>query len=120
MQFTTAYDDQTCRLNLEALRSQVDSWFSSGSLEAVLAPVENQTEKIALEWMAKAGKRWRPFLTACAYRALVENQPPHQLSLGGKSDSELRESNFVGRSMVPDESGCNSGGMFSQGLFNSR
>jgi len=66
-------DDRTCRLNLEALRSQVDGWFSSGSLEAVLVPVESQTEKIALEWMAKAGKRWRPFLTACAYQALVEN-----------------------------------------------
>lgn len=67
-------DDQTCRFNLEALHSQVDSWFSSGSLEAVLAPIENRTEKIALEWMAKAGKRWRPLLTACAYQALVENQ----------------------------------------------
>jgi geranylgeranyl diphosphate synthase type II len=67
-------DDQTCRFNLEALHNQVDSWFSSGSLEAVLAPIENRTEKIALEWMAKAGKRWRPLLTACAYQALVENQ----------------------------------------------
>jgi geranylgeranyl pyrophosphate synthase len=67
-------DDQTYRLNLEALRSQVDSWFSSESLEPLLAPAKSQTEKIALEWMAKAGKRWRPFLTACAYEALVENR----------------------------------------------
>jgi len=71
-------DDQTSRLNLEALHSQVDNWFSSGSLEAVLVPIESQTERIALEWMAKAGKRWRPFLTACAYQALVEN---HQATL---------------------------------------
>ncbi len=67
-------DDPTCRLNLEALRSQVDNWFSRESLESLLAPAKSQTEKIALEWMAKAGKRWRPFLTACAYQALVENQ----------------------------------------------
>jgi geranylgeranyl pyrophosphate synthase len=66
-------DDQTCRLNLEDLHNQVDNWFSSESLEILLGPADGQTEKIALEWMAKAGKRWRPFLTACAYQALAEN-----------------------------------------------
>jgi geranylgeranyl pyrophosphate synthase len=67
-------DDQTCRLNLESLHNQVDNWFSSESLEILFGPAEGQTEKIALEWMAKAGKRWRPFLTACAYQALAENR----------------------------------------------
>ena len=82
-------DDQTSRLNLESLHNQVDNWFSNRSLEIVLVPWHglparedtakmtvppSQTEKIAFEWMAKAGKRWRPFLTACAYQALAENR----------------------------------------------
>jgi len=29
----------------------------------------NQTEQVALDWMTRAGKRWRPFLTVCTYRA---------------------------------------------------
>jgi geranylgeranyl pyrophosphate synthase len=67
-------DDQTSRLNLESLHDQVDNWFSGKSLEILFGPAEGQTEKIALEWMAKAGKRWRPFLTACTYQALAENR----------------------------------------------
>lgn len=66
-------DDRTYRLNLEAIREQVNSWFSNESLESLLAPAKTQTEKIALEWMTKSGKRWRPFLASCAYQALTKN-----------------------------------------------
>lgn len=66
-------DDQTHRLNLEDLRSQVNSWFSSESLESLLGPAKSQTERLALEWLVKAGKRWRPFLAVCTYKALTES-----------------------------------------------
>jgi len=66
-------DDLTGRLNLEDLRGQVNKWFSNESLESLLGPAESQTEKLAWEWLSKAGKRWRPFLTVCTYKALVEN-----------------------------------------------
>ncbi|MFQ6034518.1 MAG: polyprenyl synthetase family protein [Sedimentisphaerales bacterium] len=66
-------DDLTSRLNLEDLRSQVNNWFSGGSLESLLGSVESQTEELALEWLSKTGKRWRPFLTVCTYKALAEN-----------------------------------------------
>jgi len=94
-------DDQTRRFDLDALRRQVDGWFSRESLESLFVrgvPVRvssgvsrascprfeggtpstqktpdgvttNRTEQIALAWMAKAGKRWRPFLAVCAYEA---------------------------------------------------
>ncbi len=62
------------RLNLEDLRNQVNEQFSQVSLEALLAVGKSQTEKLALEWMAKAGKRWRPFLAVCAYQALVQDK----------------------------------------------
>ena len=34
-----------------------------------MAHPTNGTEQVALEWMAKAGKRWRPFLAVCTYEA---------------------------------------------------
>jgi len=63
-------EDQTRRLNLEALRKRVNSWFSAESLHTMLSPVEYETEEVALRWLAKSGKRWRPFLAVCAYLAL--------------------------------------------------
>ncbi|MCX5643327.1 MAG: polyprenyl synthetase family protein [Phycisphaerae bacterium] len=68
-------EDQTRRFNLDVLHGRVDHWFSRESLEGLLtgrvctAHPTNATEQVALEWMAKAGKRWRPFLAACSYEA---------------------------------------------------
>jgi len=70
----TSRDDQGSRLNLEDLRTQVNGWFSSESLEALFAPATSQTESLALKWMAREGKRWRPFLAVCAYKALAEDK----------------------------------------------
>ncbi|MDB6064730.1 MAG: hypothetical protein JWR26_938 [Pedosphaera sp.] len=63
-------DDQTRRLDLGALRDEVDFWFTPGSLELILGPAEGQTETIAREWLMRAGKRWRPFLAVAAFQAL--------------------------------------------------
>src|SRR5206468_4228172 len=65
-------DDKTRRLDLASLRNEVDSWFTSDSLEKIMGPIEGETESIAREWLARAGKRWRPFLTVAAYQALRE------------------------------------------------
>jgi len=66
-------DDRTNRLNIEELRKKVDSWFTVESLKATLGWADSKTELLALEWMAGAGKRWRPFLAVCAYRAVAGN-----------------------------------------------
>src|SRR5678816_633347 len=63
-------DDQTRRLDLGALREEVDSWFAPESLEKIMGPSDGQTEQIGREWLARAGKRWRPFLTVASYQAL--------------------------------------------------
>jgi len=65
--------DRTRRLNLDGLRTEVDSWFSRESVHALLQPENNETEAIGLDWLAKSGKRWRPFLTVCAFQALQED-----------------------------------------------
>jgi geranylgeranyl pyrophosphate synthase len=63
-------DDQTRRLDLDALRTEVESWFEPAALERVLGPSEGDADRIAREWLSAEGKRWRPFLTACAFKAL--------------------------------------------------
>src|SRR5437763_517625 len=65
-------DDQTRRLDLTSLRQEVDGWFTRGSLDKIMGAVEGETEQIARDWLARAGKRWRPFLTVAAYQALRE------------------------------------------------
>jgi geranylgeranyl pyrophosphate synthase len=78
-------DDKTYRLDLDSLRKDVDAWFEPHALDRILGSVAGtQTERIARQWLAKSGKRWRPFLAACAYRALSENAPDAPLPDGLK------------------------------------
>jgi geranylgeranyl pyrophosphate synthase len=65
--------DRTRRLDLEATKEQVRSWFSTEHLDAIMGPAASPTETIAREWLARDGKRWRPFLAVCAFQAMTEN-----------------------------------------------
>ena len=65
-------DDQTRRLDLGALRDEVDFWFTPASLELLLGPAQGEAERIAREWLMRAGKRWRPFLSVATFQALRE------------------------------------------------
>ncbi|MCA1964967.1 MAG: polyprenyl synthetase family protein, partial [Prosthecobacter sp.] len=66
-------EDKTRRLNLNALHEEVKTWFTPEALDALLGKPTCKTEEIAREWLARAGKRWRPFLTVAAYQALRED-----------------------------------------------
>jgi geranylgeranyl pyrophosphate synthase len=63
--------DATRRLDLSALRDEVDSWFTPIALPSILGSSQTQCEQIGSEWLMRAGKRWRPFLTVAAYQALA-------------------------------------------------
>jgi geranylgeranyl pyrophosphate synthase len=66
-------DDKTYRLDLDALRKEAEGWFEPAALDEILGgAATTQTERIARDWLMKSGKRWRPFLAACAYKALVD------------------------------------------------
>src|SRR5829696_1734693 len=68
-------DDTTRRLDLSSLRKEVDTWFAPAALEAIMGPADGETERLGREWLARAGKRWRPFLAVAAWRALVGPNP---------------------------------------------
>ena len=69
-------EDRTRRLDLDALRAEVQSWFEPSALEALLGTAESsQTDRITRDWLARAGKRWRPFLAICVWKALQDD--PH-------------------------------------------
>jgi geranylgeranyl pyrophosphate synthase len=64
-------EDRTRRLDLDKLRNEVDGWFTPEGLDEIFGgAAQTSTETIAREWLARAGKRWRPFLSVCAWRAL--------------------------------------------------
>jgi geranylgeranyl pyrophosphate synthase len=66
-------DDRTRRLDLDALRTEVETWFTPDALDAVMGPADGEADRVARSWLAAEGKRWRPFLTACAYKALQDD-----------------------------------------------
>ena len=79
-------DDHTYRLDLDALKDEVRGWFTGESLAALMGPADGRTEQIAREWLMRAGKRWRPYLTTCVHMALVSDRcevpPPIPADLG--------------------------------------
>lgn len=67
-------DDETRRLDLGGLRDEIEFWFTPASLELTMGPAQGETEKIARQWLMRAGKRWRPFLTVAAFQALRQEK----------------------------------------------
>ncbi|MDB6129209.1 MAG: hypothetical protein JWM04_316, partial [Verrucomicrobiales bacterium] len=63
-------DDKTRRLDLTGLRDEVQTWFTLDSMNRLMGDPQGHAETIAREWLARAGKRWRPFLTTAVYQAL--------------------------------------------------
>jgi geranylgeranyl diphosphate synthase, type II len=75
-------EDKTRRLDLGALRDEVEFWFGPASLDLIMGNAEGETERIARDWLKRAGKRWRPFLTVAAFQALRDDPgaaPPDDL-----------------------------------------
>ncbi len=66
-------EDRTRRLDLDGLRDEVKTWFSDEALSAIMGPTKDETELIARSWLGGQGKRWRPFLAACVFKALQED-----------------------------------------------
>ena len=80
-------DDKTYRLDLDGLKSEVQSWFRKESLAELLGEPSEETTAIAQDWLAKAGKRWRPYLATCTYMALQS----HRQEAAPQASPELKK-----------------------------
>ena len=69
----TAGSGRRQRIETDILRQRIAEWFEPDALADVLGLPKTHTEEIALSWLGKAGKRWRPLLVAVAFEALTEN-----------------------------------------------
>ncbi|HVR82945.1 MAG TPA: polyprenyl synthetase family protein [Planctomycetota bacterium] len=66
--------DKTYRLDLDGLKNDVKAWFSPASLDEIMGPAADETAAVSRKWLAKDGKRWRPYLTACSTMALLSDR----------------------------------------------
>jgi geranylgeranyl diphosphate synthase, type II len=64
-------DDHSRRLDLDGIRDEVQSWFTQESMSELLGPANSHPEQLAREWLARDGKRWRPFLAVCVWKAAM-------------------------------------------------
>jgi geranylgeranyl pyrophosphate synthase len=94
-------DDRTYRLDLDAVRDEVETWFQPASLAALMGPAATDTEQLARGWLAKAGKRWRPFLAACVWKALQDD--PHAAFPTGLKKLAVAVECFHKASLVHDD-----------------
>ncbi|MCE5328668.1 MAG: polyprenyl synthetase family protein [Planctomycetaceae bacterium] len=69
-------------IDLQALRAQVDGWFTPAAIDEFFGSACGPADELARTWLARAGKRWRPLLTVCAAAALSGR--------GGEAPQELR------------------------------
>jgi geranylgeranyl pyrophosphate synthase len=60
----------TDRVDVDAVRREVDSWFTQEILRELIAGDGTESEELAIEWLAQSGKRWRPFLTVAACQSI--------------------------------------------------
>jgi geranylgeranyl pyrophosphate synthase len=61
-------------MDLESLHRDVSKWFTLSSLRSAVDFEAPGAGELALEWLARSGKRWRPFLSACVYQSLHEGE----------------------------------------------
>jgi geranylgeranyl pyrophosphate synthase len=67
------------QIDFPALHTLIGHWFEEPALRTLLNTDGSDTARIGIEWLAKSGKRWRPFLTVATHQALTHgqrNDPP--------------------------------------------
>ncbi len=63
-------DAKSPRLNFTRLKPQVRSWFEKDNICRDICTGGSETGRLGLEWLTKAGKRWRPLLLTGTHQAL--------------------------------------------------
>jgi geranylgeranyl pyrophosphate synthase len=58
-------------VNIDRLKEEVRNWFAEDELWKITGRPATLTEEVALDWLGRSGKRWRPFLAAAVYGSLT-------------------------------------------------
>jgi hypothetical protein len=66
-------EDGQGRLNVRQLKQTVTGWFEKESLQGILGKPHGPVEAAAMDWLALAGKRWRPALAAGIWTAVTQS-----------------------------------------------
>jgi len=61
-------------MDLPSLRMDLKSCFQEDFLSTLLPSRDGMTREVAFQWLIRAGRRWRPFLAMCVFRALVRQE----------------------------------------------
>ena len=57
-------------ISVNELRAEVSEWFRIDQVRECFGGADNPAARLAVDWLGRRGKRWRPFLTAAVYDAL--------------------------------------------------
>lgn len=57
-------------ISLDKIQKELNSWFLLDGLINLLGRPSREAEKIALAWLSKSGKRWRPLLSIAVFHTL--------------------------------------------------
>ncbi len=96
-------EEKGSRVNLDDIRKEVDQWFTDDSLNELLQINDTPTESLAIKWLGGEGKRWRPFLAACAYEALAGNTPESECLPDGVKKAAVAVECFHKASLIHDD-----------------
>ncbi len=62
--------EQRSALPVDRIRCAIEDWFTPAFLSEMLGEPESLTQQAVLDFLARGGKRWRPFLACAAAMAL--------------------------------------------------
>jgi len=57
-------------VDIPAMHKEIKGWFGKDNIEHLFGEPCSISEKLAIDWLGKSGKRWRPFLLTATYSAL--------------------------------------------------
>ena len=80
----------------DEISALVRSWFLPDKLGEALGEAGNPASAVAREWLSGDGKRWRPYLLVCAYKALTgQREIPETLRLAATAIECFHKASLV-------------------------
>ena len=80
----------------DAIKTEINSWFSSESLALLLGDTSDHTSRVARQWLGGEGKRWRPSLLISAFLAITGNDHiPEKVKLAAVAIEAFHKASLI-------------------------